>query len=301
MTSEGIIKCRRGFRPIAALVAALVALLALTSPASAGEPRTILFIGNSFTQGANSAVLRYRPESVNDLNGEGVGGIPALFARFAEQAGQAWEVSHETRGGSTLGFHLNERREKIDAPWDVVVMQQYSVLDPERPGDPAQTAADAPALAQMFTRANPAVEVYLMAAWTRADQVYRPEGHWYGRPVAAMALDLRRAMDAIDAASAEIDGVIPVGEAWNRAMMRGIADPNPYDGRTFGAIDLWSYDQYHASAEGSYLEALVVFGHVTGIDPRVLGAEEKAAHELGIEPRIAEALQQVAAAQLGMI
>lgn len=281
-------------------IVAAVALVAASPQVRADEPRTILFIGNSFTQGANSAVLRYRPESVDDLNGEGVGGIPALFARLAEQAGQEWEVSHETRGGSTLGFHLRERRDKIDAPWDVVVMQQYSVLDPDRPGDPAQTAVDAPALAQMFTHANPAGEVYLMATWSRADQIYREEGHWHGRPVAAMALDLRRAMDMIDAASPQIDGVIPVGEAWNLAMARGVADPNPYDGRAFGKVDLWSYDQYHASAEGSYLEALVTFGYVTGIDPRTFGLGEKVAHELGIEPRIAEALQQVAAAQLGL-
>lgn len=290
-----------GMRLPRTVIAMLAALLAFASPASAEERRTILFVGNSFTQGATSAVMHYRPESVTDLNGEGVGGIPALFAHFAEQAGQAWNVSHETRGGSTLGFHLNERRDKIDAPWDVVVMQQYSVLDPDRPGDHAQTLADAPALAQMFARANPAVDVYLMAAWSRADQVYREDGHWHGRPIAAMALDLRRAMDVADAASPEIDGVIPVGEAWNRAMSRGVADPNPYDGRTFGQIDLWSYDQYHASIEGSYLEALVVFGYVTGIDPRTLGPNEQAARDLGMPARVAQALQQVAAAQLGMV
>lgn len=284
------------------IVAALAALVAFATPTLAKEdPRTILFIGNSFTQGATSAVMGYRPDSVTDLNGEGVGGIPALFATFAEQVDQTWEVSHETRGGSTLGFHLNERRDLIDAPWDVVVMQQYSVLDPEQPGDVTQTVVDAPALARMFTQANPAADVYLMAAWSRADQVYREEGHWHGRPIAAMALDLRRAMNVVDAASPAIDGVIPVGQAWNRAMRRGVADPNPYDGRAFGKIDLWSHDQYHASIAGSYLEALVVFGYVTGIDPRTLGPNEKAARDLGLAARVAQALQQVAAAQLGMV
>ena len=283
-------------------LAALLTFLGLAAaPVSAQEPRTILFVGNSFTQGATSAVMRYRPDSVEDLNGEGVGGIPALFDTFAEQAEIEWEVAHETRGGATLGFHLEERREKIDAPWDVVVMQQYSVLDPQNPGDAAATRADAPVLAAMFTRANPAVDVYLMAAWSRADQVYREGGHWHGRPIEAMALDLRRAMDVVDAASPEIDGVIPVGEAWNRAMARGLADADPYDGREFGKIDLWSYDQYHASIEGSYLEALVVFGYVTGVDPRSLGPGERAARDLGIRTRVAVALQQVAAAQLGML
>lgn len=279
-----------------------VALLIGVSPAAAQEePRTILFIGNSFTQGAGSPVLRYRPDTVDDLNDEGVGGVPALFATFAEQAGAEWNVSHELRGGSTLGFHLRERREAIDAAWDVVVMQQYSVLDPEKPGDATATAQDAPALAAMFTRANPAVKVYLMATWSRADQVYREEGHWHGRPLAAMALDLRAAMDTVHAASQDIDGVIPVGEGWNRAFARGLADSNPYDGRAFGKIDLWSHDQYHASAHGSYLEALIVFGYVTGIDPRTLGPDERAARDLGISTPVAAAQQQLAAEQLGMI
>lgn len=276
-----------------------IALLIWVSPAAArDDARTILFIGNSFTQGAGSAVLRYRADSVEDLNEEGVGGVPALFATFAEQVGLRWKVSHELRGGSTLGFHLRERRAVIDAPWDVVVMQQYSVLDPERPGDPTETAQDAPALAAMFTRANPSVDVYLMATWSRADQVYREGGHWYRRPLAAMALDLRAAMDAIQAASPDIDGVIPVGEGWNRAIAHGIADPDPYDGRAFGKIDLWSHDQYHASAAGSYLEALIVFGYVTGIDPRTLGPDERAARDLGIATPVATALQQIAAEQL---
>lgn len=286
----------------AILRASLAALLLLGGSAAQAreqEPQRILFIGNSFTQGANSAVLRYRPESVTDLNGEGVGGIPALFVKFAEQAGLAWMASHELRGGSTLGFHLNEKRERIDRAWDVVVMQQFSTLDPQRPGDVNGTRRDAPVLARMFTSANPDVYVYLMAVWSRADQVYPEKGHWHGRPVGTMALDLRAAMDLVDAESDEIDGVIPVGEAWNRAIDEGVADANPYDGRDFGKIDLWSYDHYHASAEGSYLEALVVFAQVTGFDVRQFGKNERAAHELGIEPGMAARLQDIAMAQLG--
>ncbi|MBB3032658.1 DUF4886 domain-containing protein [Alteriqipengyuania lutimaris] len=276
-----------------------VAQEAPASVQSQNAPQRILFVGNSFTMGANSAVLRYRPDSVEDINGEGVGGIPALFAKFAEQADLAWSVAHETRGGTTLDFHLNERRAQIERPWDVVVMQQFSVLDPQKPGDASDTVRDAPALADMFAAQNDDVQVYLLATWTRADQAWKPEGHWYGQPVEAMTLDVRRGLDQADAASDEIDGVIPVGEAWNRAMATGIADPNPYDGRDYGKIDLWSYDHYHASAEGSYLEALVIFAQITGYDVRRFGPQERAAHELGIDPKVAEALQKVAMAQLG--
>jgi hypothetical protein len=68
----------------------------------------------------------------------------------------------------------------------------------------------------------------------------------------------------------------------------------PYDGIDFGKVNLWAYDHYHASTFGYYLEALTVFIDVTGKDPRAFGAHEEAADELGISPKNAVRLQQVA-------
>jgi hypothetical protein len=85
-----------------------------------------------------------------------------------------------------------------------------------------------------------------------------------------------------------------VGEAWNRAFATGVADPNPYDGVAFGQLDLWSWDQYHASTAGYYLEALVIFAAVTRQDPMLLGANEKAGADLGLSAAQIHALQQVA-------
>ena len=280
------------------VLALLLAPLSAAASAQAPRPRTILFIGNSFTQGAHSAVRRYRPDTVTDLTRSGQGGVPALFKTFAEQARLAYTVSHETQGGRTLGFHYDQRRALFDRAWDVVVLQEYSTLDEARPGDATAYRRDAVRLAQMFTRTNPAVDVQLMATWTRADLTYKPGSPWSGKPVGAMAGDIAAAARTIDAASPEIDGVIPVGEAWSRAWAQRLADPNPYDGVAFGQIDLWSHDQYHASVHGAYLEALVVFGKVTGVDPRTLGERERAADDLGIAPAVAAALQRVAAEQL---
>lgn len=277
-----------------------VLLIALSAPAAAQRqrPRTILFVGNSFTQGALSAVRRYRADAVTDLGGERQGGVPALFKTFTEQAGLSYSVSLETQGGQSLGFHYEQRRASIDRAWDVVVLQEYSTLDAARPGDATAYRRDAVRLAQMFARANPAVDVELMATWTRADLTYTQGSPWSGRPVTAMAADLDAAARAARAGSREIDGVIPVGAAWNRAFAQRVADPNPYDGTAFGQVDLWTHDHYHASTPGYYLEALVVFGKVTGIDPRTLGARERAADELGIAPAVATALQRIAFEQL---
>jgi hypothetical protein len=112
-----------------------------------------------------------------------------------------------------------------------------------------------------------------------------------------MALDVRAGYDKADQASSLISGVIPVGEAWNRAFASNLADANPFDGKVTG-INLWAPDAYHASSYGYYLEALTIFGNVTGLDPRSLGADEYVARDLGIDPKIAASLQAVAAAQL---
>ena len=92
-----------------------------------------------------------------------------------------------------------------------------------------------------------------------------------------MALDIRRADERAKAAAPSIARVIPVGEAFNCAIARRIADPNPYDGLTRGQIDLWASDHYHASTQGYYLEALTIFAAVTHTDPRKLGRNEQAA------------------------
>ncbi|HUQ53571.1 MAG TPA: PEP-CTERM sorting domain-containing protein, partial [Gammaproteobacteria bacterium] len=238
-------------------------LLAATTGTAA---QRVLFIGNSFTYGAGSAVRFYRNDSVTDLNDEGVGGVPALFKSFADEAGLDYDVALETRGGTGLDFHLAEKRDLIvRRGWDVVVAHGYSTLDADAPRDPQKLIATSRELAAALRSASPEVELFLMATWSRADQVYPAEGAWAGRPIETMATDIRAAYDA--AAAAAKAKVIPVGTAWNRAIRDGVADPNPYDGVEAGKLDLWTYDHYHASTYGYYLEALVIFGSVTGRDP----------------------------------
>jgi hypothetical protein len=261
-------------------------------------PKTILFIGNSFTQGAHSAARNWRAGSVTDLNNAGYGGVPALFKLFAEQAGLDYRVSLETQGGKSLGFHYDERRQLFDAKWDIVVLQEFSTLDRDKPGDPANYMHNVDRLAALFKARNPAVDIRLASTWTRADQTYKPGGHWYGKPVTAMADDLRAAADRARTANPSVAGVVPVGQAWSRAMATGVADPNPYDGIAYGQLDLWAYDHYHASVAGSYLSALVTFGAITGVDPTTLGPGEKGADELGLSDAQAAALQRVARDEL---
>ncbi len=260
--------------------------------------RTILFVGNSFTQGAHSALRNWHADTVNDLNRTRLGGVPALFAAFAQQRGLRYAVAQETVGGKSLSFHHAERRDVIDRHWDVVVLQEYSTLDRERPGDAKRYKAGVGDLARLFRARNARVAIYLTATWSRADLVHAATGRWHGQSIDTMALDLRAAADDAMAAIPGLAGVVPVGEAWNRSFATGVADPDPYDGTARGQVNLWAYDDYHGSLEGYYLEALLIFGAVTRDDPRALGRNERAADELGIDPVVAVALQQVAFDQL---
>jgi hypothetical protein len=279
---------------------AVIGLVALVAASEAGAAaRSVLFIGNSFLFGSGSAVRFYRADTVTDLNNEGIGGVPALFKSFTQQAGLDYEVSLETRGGSGLDFHLAEKLPVIGAkPYDAVVMHGFSLLDSQKPRDPEKLAVTSKQMAEFLRGKNASVELFLISTWARADNVYPPKGAWHGQSIEVMTRDVRAAYDRA-AAGAGIKTVIPVGESWWRAMQSGVADPNPYDGIEAGKLNLWTYDAYHASTHGYYLQALVIFGALTGRDPRSLTDAECSAYELGMSRAETRSLQQVAFDQLG--
>lgn len=272
--------------------------VACISTAAAAET-SALFIGNSFTYGAGSSVKFYRANSVTDLNNEGIGGVPALFKSFTDQAGLDYDVYLETRGGSGLDFHLENKLGVIGRrPWDQVVMHGYSTLDRDKPGNPHVLIDTTAQMSRFLESLNPEVEVFLTATWSRADRVYTSDSPWRDKPIGQMALDVRAGYDQAAAGAPAVKAVNGVGEAWTRAIEAGIADPNPYDGVDVGKIDLWTFDHYHASNFGYYLEALVVFGNLTGLDPRSLGENECSAFELGMSRSQIKGLQQAAYDQL---
>ena len=272
----------------------LAGLLAVSPSAAPARPATILFVGNSFTFAALSPVWKYRAASVTDLNRDGVGGVPALFKLFTQETGLDYRVSLETAAGQSLEWHWRSKRALIDRPWDHVVLQEYSTLDPDRPGDPAKLVTYSGKLAALLRKRNPKASVSLIATWSRPDLTFPAGQHWSGQPITRMAEDIRRSDDLARRGNPPIGRIHPVGEAFSCAIAAGIADPNPYDGISFGQVDLWAYDQYHASTAGYYLEALVVFAGVTGRDPRKLGRDETAANELGLSPDLTQRLQAVA-------
>src|SRR5579872_3503331 len=218
-----------------ASASAATLVVAMTLVGHAADGGSILFIGNSFTFGSGSAVHYYRSHTVTDLNNEGVGGVPALFKVFAEQAGLKFDVALETRGGVGIDFHLQNKKAEITSrAWDIVVAHGYSTLDQEKPHDPSKLVSTSKELADLMRERNPKVELFLTSTWSRPDQVYPEKGAWAGTPIAVMAKDIRVAYDK--AAATAGAKVVPVGDAFNRAIEGGFADGNPYDGIEAGKV-----------------------------------------------------------------
>ncbi len=181
------------------------------------------------------------------------------------------------------------------------------------------------------TNASASTKVYLTETWARPDMVFAhrittPDptsssgepivdtsaaggaATTYYTSLGAMTADLHAAFAAEGQANAGLAGIIPVGDAFQLAVdagdvkSSGFYDANgvfvpPQPGEP---LDLWWDDGLHASKYGSYLDALVQFGTITGLDPLSLGANESAALSLGIAPTDAVFLERLAAEDLGM-
>ncbi len=178
--------------------------------------------------------------------------------------------------------------------------------------------------------ASAATKVYLEQTWARPDMVAAhllttpdlnsPTGapivDTSGDPngvaatldysnLAGMTADMHAAFYGLAASNTGFAGLVPVGDAFQRAVEQGLALGSGFY-RTDGAyaerggrtIDLWWLDRRHPSRHGAYLSALTLFGALTGIDPWSLGASEQSAADLGIAPADAVKLQRVASEQL---
>lgn len=183
----------------------------------------------------------------------------------------------------------------------------------------AVTLYETPPLAAYgYTSSNPNLPIF--GSSTVAQQGGNPAYAPYlgdANPNAAMAADLHDAyvnaastFNAAHPTGSHLD-VALAGDAWISAINHGIAQQNPYlANEPAGQVDLWDSDPllaccttpigYHPSAYGDYLNALVLFGQITGVNPETLTSEfdpsntASASFALGISGAVAEELAVVA-------
>jgi hypothetical protein len=300
----------------------LVALLgatsasALATPPTSPKPVVILFVGNSFFHGAFEPVLNYNAAAITDENYVAAssgqrrrqyqheqgpwGGIPGIFKKLTDESGLNYEVHLEAISGQTLKFHYDSALAVIKQPkWEQVVLHDYSTgpVPTRHGGQPARFFEYATRLEQDIHAVNPASQVYLYETWARADLTYPAGKPYSGLPLDSMTQDLHKAYYQESTRDSRIAGVAPAGDAWLRAVKKGVAMANPYAPEA-GKVNLWGRDHYHPSTYGAYLNACVLLAELTGKDPRKLGRTEQAAAALGIAPDTAVALQRLAYEQV---
>jgi hypothetical protein len=208
-------------------------------PPASPPPRSVFFVGNSFTFGGPV------PELVEDL---------AVYAGFEPP-----NVEHRAVGGQSLEGHRADGAPdgapaRVAEGWDAVVLQELSVRPTDQVGPAARFKEDATWFYDRAKDANPDCEVVLFETWARR------AGHPIYPAVftdpAQMQAELRfHYFDAADrhiprfsrAARRADVRVAPVGDAWEAQLARG--EPPR----------LHAADDYHAGRAGQYLSALVLY------------------------------------------
>ena len=168
-----------------------------------------------------------------------------------------------------------------------------------------------------FTSTNPNAPIFgsSTVAQQSGNKAYAP---YVGDadPIAAMASDLHNAylneaaaFNAANPTKSHVS-VALAGDAWVTAINQGVAQFNPFlVNEPAGQVDLWDSNPllacctvpigYHPSQYGDFLDALVLFGQITGKNPELLDAEwdpnnplysASASLALGISPGIADEL-----------
>ncbi len=137
-----------------------------------------------------------------------------------------------------------------------------------------------------YTSSNPNAPIFgtSTVAQTGGNKAYAP---YVGdaNPIAAMASDLHNAYlsaastyNAANPSKSHVS-VALAGDAWVTAINQDIAQQDPFlANEPAGEVDLWDSNPllacctvpigYHPSAYGDYLDALVLFGQITGVNPR---------------------------------
>jgi hypothetical protein len=210
----------------------------------------VLFIGNSYTY-------------VNQL--------PVLFERLAEAGGHAVETTMLAVPNSTLSDHLrwSETTATLRTrPWDIVVLQEQSLI----PADPKtrreQMVPAATALAELARGAGARPALFMTWAHRRG----WPEDGIVGYAAMQVAVDT-----GYEQVASQLHALkIPVGPAWAAVHRR------------HSRLALWQEDGSHPSLAGSYLAACVfyttIFRHsATGL-----------AYYAGLPPHLGLILQSTA-------
>ena len=290
----------------------------------------ILFVGDSFTHGRYLPVRTYNSAGDTDANyGQTgaraelstepgpYGGIPAIFSKFAVEAGLSYAVTIEAISATSLANNYAAASSVIaQSTWNTVVLQEVSTrpltvaLSADSTSDPNNFCNSVATIEAGVHAVAPTAKIFLYETWPRADEAEALGASTYSANLTALANQYHNVYYSAMTNDGKIADVAAAGDAWLAAINAGIVSANPYTTTTgnflwFGysatsnpSTSSSSPDEMHPSIYGAYLSSLVLFYRITGVDPRTLGGSELAAASLGISSTMAVSLQQQAYTQV---
>lgn len=243
------------------LITSLLLSLCLSVPAKASDTTRVLFIGNSFTHGNM---------------------VPDIVRGIAQQGNIPMQYAMHAPGGATVGDLAQGTFAHMENPavfdlirqggWNYVVLQDnqgrfiynYGVFNPS-----SRTIEGHKKIMDSTHHYNPCATMVWFSGWA-----FKNGAPPYGNT----GIEL---IDRIDAnykfMNDSLDQLIaPIGSAWRRSVT---AHPE---------VNLWDTDDAHASLNGSYLTAAVLFSTMFKRDP------EPMAFNGGLSPAQAAAFRKIA-------
>ena len=220
----------------------LVLGLVLVAALLPSRAEDVLFFGNSFTYGAMAPQVQRN------------GGVPALVQAIALAKGRQVTTTAVTAGGKNWSYLLalpGTESALSSKPWNWVVLQDFSTR-PTSMGDVKSFMADGETFSDRIAKNSPHAGIVLYETWPR------PAGAFYGSGAGSLTGPeqmlaelhenygkLRDDLAAKDP-SREVR-LAPVGTAWGQVKAR------------YPEINLDAIDHHHATADGYYLAALVIY------------------------------------------
>ncbi|MDH5672390.1 MAG: hypothetical protein OEZ06_09585 [Myxococcales bacterium] len=230
-----------------------------TLPAASGAPARVLLLGNSYT--------RFNV-------------MPRMLGKLARGAGLRLQSHSRARAGFTLRMHWRARelrQEILRGRYSHVVLQDHSLRPVNRPAEFEQYIER---FANLSRRGG-------------AEPIYYET--WPRHPAAAAFYRTHPQLHTAEQMAAR------VGQAYREAVTRHGGRLAPV-GRAFlttlgkhPELELYKADLAHPTWAGSYLAACIIFGTITGQDPR---GSQYVPWELGTEQ--ARQLRVIAAEVLGL-
>jgi len=221
-----------------ALFVLLVAVISLSARAD-----DVLFVGNSFTFAAMAPTVRIN------------GGVPKLFEEIALAKGRQVATSAVTAGGEDWSYHLAQpatEKALSSKTWTWVVLQDYSTR-PTQAGNVEQFMRDGETFSERIARTSPTAGILLYETWAR------PPGVFYKLGPGKVLSGPDQMMDELHQSYGRLRDDLAAKNSNREVRVALVGTAFARVAAEYPAINLNAVDQHHATAEGYYLAALVIY------------------------------------------